>query len=78
MSIWYVTSFGTVHTVPTAEMRFAAEAGRVAAVKARGAVPECCGSEPRVAPARGCFRVVDFMAPYPKGEDDWELKPAGF
>ncbi|APZ53732.1 hypothetical protein [Salipiger abyssi] len=77
MSVFYVTAFGTVHTALTADMRFAAEAARIADVKARGAVPQACGPAIPEAPARGCFRVVETFGLYPKGADDWERKPAG-
>lgn len=54
-----------------------AEAMRIEAVKSMGRVPVECGSDIREAPARGPVRVFDHMASYPKGEDGFELKPAG-
>lgn len=54
------------------------EAGRVSAVRALGSVPDAVGPEIPEAPARGPVRMVDMMASYPKGDDGFELKPAGY
>ncbi|PYE80827.1 hypothetical protein [Pseudoroseicyclus aestuarii] len=43
-----------------------------------GHVPELCGDAAPVAPARGPVRVFETQAFYPKGEDEYELKPAGY
>lgn len=53
------------------------EAARVALVKASGAVPDACGDAIPCAPARGPVRTLDFLASYPKGAHETELKPAG-
>lgn len=53
-------------------------AARLDALRARGEVPEACGSDIPVSPARGAFRVFEPVALYPKGEDDWEAKPSGY
>lgn len=50
---------------------------RLDAIRARGKVPEACGPEIPVAPARGAFRVFEPVALYPKGRDEWEVKPSG-
>jgi hypothetical protein len=52
-------------------------AARLDALRSRGAVPDACGPEIPVAPARGAFRVFEPVALYPKGKDDWEAKPSG-
>lgn len=78
MTVWHVNTWGTVFLDVAPDMRLSAEAARIEAIKASGAVPAECGPEYVNAPARGCFRVVDFHALYPKGTDEWESKPAGF
>lgn len=55
-----------------------AEAMRIEAVRAAGAVPETCGPAIPVAPARGPVRVFTATALYPKGTEEFEMKPAGF
>ena len=55
-----------------------AEAERIAGVLARGVVPRDCGPEVAQAPARGVFRLARPKALYPKGEDGFELKDAGY
>ena len=51
---------------------------RLAEVRALGFVPAEVGPEIPTAPARGPVRMVDMMASYPKGDDGFEVKPAGF
>ena len=58
--------------------REAEEAARIAAAKARGAVPEDCGPEVPEAPARGAFKVVRPQQLYPVGNDGWAFKDAGY
>jgi len=53
------------------------ESERLAIVRQAGAVPAACGDAAPVAPARGPGRMVDFVAAYPKGDRDTEVKPAG-
>jgi hypothetical protein len=53
------------------------ELERIAAVKARGLVPQECGDEAPVAPARGPVGVFSGQAFYPKGGDEFEAKPSG-
>lgn len=60
------------------EWRSAQPAARLEAVRLRGAVPDVCGPEIPVAPARGGFRVFEPVGLYPKGRDEWEVKPSGF
>ena len=59
-------------------MFLVAEASRLEDMKVRASVPDTCGPEIPVAPARGGFRVFEPMALYPKGKDEWEVKPSGF
>lgn len=54
------------------------EQARLAEVRAMGSVPPEAGPEIPTAPARGPVRMRDFMASYPKGEDGFEMKAAGF
>lgn len=54
------------------------EAARIAEVKAQGFVPLECGPEIPAAPARGRVGVFEATALYPKGESDFEMKPAGY
>lgn len=63
--------------VDRADLVAAAEAMRMEAVRAMGEVPSPCGSDIPDAPARGPVRVFDHLASYPKGQDDYEFKPAG-
>ena len=51
---------------------------RLAEVRALGFVPAEVGPEIPTEPARGPVRMVDMMASYPKGDDGFEVKPAGF
>lgn len=51
---------------------------RMAEVRAMGFVPAEVGPEIPVAPARGPVRMADMMAAYPKGDDGFEVKAAGF
>lgn len=60
------------------DWRQAEPAVRLDAIRARGVVPDVCGPEIPVAPARGAFRVFEPMALYPKGRDGWEVKPSGY
>lgn len=60
------------------DVRLADEGARIAAVKARGVVPDCCGPEIPEAPARGAFMTFEPHGLYPDGEDGWVSKPAGF
>lgn len=64
--------------VSVEEWRAAQPAERLEAIRLRGAVPDACGPEIPVAPARGGFRVFDPVGLYPKGKDEWEVKPSGF
>lgn len=59
------------------QLRQHEEAARIAAVKAKGAVPHSVGREVPEAPARGAFKVVQPMALYPKGDGEFERKPSG-
>ncbi|WP_049642766.1 hypothetical protein [Candidatus Rhodobacter oscarellae] len=54
------------------------EHARMAEVRAMGFVPSEVGPEIPMAPARGPVRMLDMMASYPKGDDDFEMKAAGF
>lgn len=54
------------------------ERARIDAVRAQGAVPASVGPEIPDAPARGPFKVFDTFAAYPKGDDQTEIKQAGF
>ena len=54
------------------------EHARVAEVRAMGFVPSAVGQEVPVAPARGPVRMLDMMAFYPKGDDGFEMRAAGF
>ncbi len=51
---------------------------RIERVRALGFVPEDVGPEIPFAPARGRVRMVESVASYPKGADEFELKPAGW
>lgn len=62
----------------TAQTRLAEEAGRLAELRARGAVPEECGPAIPEAPARGAFRVFEGRQLYPSGEGAFVSKPSGF
>lgn len=53
------------------------EPARLALVKRAGAVPLACGDAIPEAPARGPVRTLDYLASYPKGVAETELKPAG-
>lgn len=53
-------------------------AARLDLIRQRGAVPEACGPEIVASPARGAFRVFEPVGLYPKGKDEWEVKPSGF
>lgn len=55
-----------------------AEAMRIEAVKVMGHVPPEAGPEIPSAPARGPVRMFDMIAAYPKGDDGYEHKRAGF
>lgn len=61
-----------------AVLRAEMERARLDEVRDRGAVAECFGTEIPEAPARGPVKAVDFVRVYPRGADDWEVKPAGF
>jgi hypothetical protein len=54
------------------------EQARMAEVRAMGFVPQEVGPQIPVAPARGPVRMLDMVAAYPKGDDDFEMKAAGF
>lgn len=54
-----------------------AEAMRFEEVRARGMVPDECGPEIPVAPARGPVRVFESRAFYPKGAEEFEVRRAG-
>jgi len=54
------------------------EAARIAEVKAMGHVPKEVGPMVPEAPARGPVRMFDATKLYPKGEADYEAKPAGW
>lgn len=54
-----------------------AESMRLDKVRASGAVPDVCGPEIPVAPARGPVRVVEMRALYPDGRDGWKSAPTG-
>lgn len=54
------------------------EHARLAEVRAMGFVPSEVGPEIPVAPARGPVRMLDMMTSYPKGDDEFEMKAAGF
>ncbi|XAT59264.1 hypothetical protein GN241_11100 [Rhodobacteraceae bacterium IMCC1335] len=55
-----------------------AEQARMNEVRSLGFVPDAVGPEIPMAPARGPVRMFESMAYYPKGEDDFELKAAGY
>lgn len=59
------------------DVRTLGEQARIDGVKALGAVPDGCSPEIPMAPARGPVRAFTPMKLYPKGEDEWELKPSG-
>ncbi|WP_109468846.1 hypothetical protein [Albibacillus kandeliae] len=61
-----------------ARAQAAAEAARIGAVKARGAVPDDCGPEIPEAPARGAYQVVRPQKLYPDGRDGYVAKDAGY
>ncbi|MEP4037225.1 hypothetical protein [Pseudophaeobacter sp.] len=63
---------------PDGAARLQAEAERIEAIKARGAVPEVCGDAIPNAPARGAFRVFQPTRLYPDGKDSYVAKPAGY
>ncbi|MDO9006347.1 MAG: hypothetical protein Q7V20_23125 [Aquabacterium sp.] len=54
------------------------EPERIALVRAAGAVPDTCGDAIPMAPARGPVRTLDYLASYPKGENETHLAPAGY
>lgn len=58
--------------------RLAAEAQRIAAIKARAAPPESCGPAIPVAPARGACRAFQPVEMMPTGAAGWEPQPAGY
>ncbi len=58
--------------------RLQSEAARLAAIKARGNVPEICGDAIPEAPARGAFRVFEPEGLYPDGQGGFEAKHAGY
>lgn len=51
---------------------------RMLHLKARGQAPDSTGGVVANAPARGAFEVVTPQALYPKGEGEFEAKPAGY
>lgn len=55
-----------------------AEQARMDEVRSLGFVPDAVGPEIPVAPARGPVRMFESMASYPKGEDGFEMKAAGY
>ncbi len=59
------------------DVRTLGEQARIDGIKALGAVPDGCSPEIPMAPARGPVRAFTPMKLYPKGEDEWELKPSG-
>ena len=61
------------------EARQAAEADRLAAIKAAAAVPESCGPDIQPAPARGACRLWQpvEMRPDPKTRRGWRAEPVG-
>jgi len=70
--------YSTIFDTRAGAERRTAEAGRISSVKRMGAVPVVCGDAIPEAPARGPVRVLDYLASYPKGESETELKPAGY
>lgn len=60
------------------DLRALHEDQRIMAAKGMGFVPECVGPMIPEAPARGPIRTFEPMAAYPKGEDGFEYKPAGY
>ncbi|PIE15165.1 MAG: hypothetical protein CSA68_07385 [Rhodobacterales bacterium] len=54
------------------------EVARLAEVRAMGVVPSEVGPEIPVAPARGPVRMSEMMSAYPKGDNGFEMKAAGF
>ncbi|APG45683.1 hypothetical protein [Phaeobacter porticola] len=58
--------------------RLQAEADRIAAIKARGAVPSACGDEIPEAPARGAFRVFEPMRLRSVGSGEYEAQHVGY
>ncbi|MEX5516293.1 hypothetical protein [Pseudophaeobacter sp. 1A09344] len=63
---------------PSGVARLQREAERIAAIKARGAVPRQCGDAIPEAPARGAFQVFEPMRLCPVGADDYEAQPVGY
>ncbi|MDE4272968.1 hypothetical protein PXK58_00840 [Phaeobacter gallaeciensis] len=63
---------------PSGVARLQEEAERIAAIKARGAVPVQCGDAIPDAPARGAFRVFTPMQLCPVGSEGYEAQPAGY
>lgn len=55
-----------------------AEQARMDEVRSLGFVPDAVGPEIPAAPARGPVRMFESMASYPKGENDFEMKAAGY
>lgn len=66
-----------VARIEAAEAIKVAEQERIDAVRALGFVPEAVGSDIIAAPARGPIKVFKTVAAYPKGEFEFEYKPAG-
>jgi hypothetical protein len=67
-----------VIVAPDGAARLEAEAVRMTAIKAQGAVPVECGDSIPQAPARGAFRVFKPQAIHPDGKGGFEAKPAGY
>ena len=55
-----------------------AEAARIERVRARGHVPDACGSEIPQAPARGAFRVVTPTQAVPDSAGNLQSRPSGY
>ncbi|WOI35027.1 hypothetical protein R1T40_09975 [Tritonibacter scottomollicae] len=79
-----VASDGVADLTPVAKfmaarhLRLKAEVDRIAAVKARGQVPEICGDAIPEGPARGAIRVFQPMSLFPDGKNDWVARPSGY
>jgi hypothetical protein len=58
--------------------RLQSEAARLAAIKAKGSVPEICGDAIPQAPARGAFRVFEPKVLHPDGQGGFKAKSAGY
>lgn len=58
--------------------RLQSEAARLAAIKARGVVPDVCGDAIPQAPARGAFRVFEPQALYPDGQGGFAVRSADY